>query len=49
MAFDRTLLAAGTAPEKTTQNVMSMTLVSQETGLQVHWTFNKNFEWEEKK
>jgi hypothetical protein len=49
MTLDRTLLAAGTTPEKTTQNMMSMTLVSQETGLQVHWTFNRNFEWEEKK
>lgn len=46
---DRATLAAGSAPEKTTQNVMSMTLVSQQTGLKVHWTFNRNFEWEEKK
>jgi hypothetical protein len=46
---DRAMLAAGPAPEKATQNLMSMTLVSQETGLKVHWTFNKNFEWEEKK
>jgi hypothetical protein len=48
-SLDRTLLAAGPAPEKATQNMMSLTLVSQETGLKVHWTFNKNFEWEEKK
>ena len=46
---DRAMLAAGTAPKKTTQNMMSMTLVSQETGLKVHWTLNRNFEWEEKK
>jgi hypothetical protein len=47
--LDRAVLAAGPAPEKTTQDLMSMTLVSQETGLKVHWTLNKNFEWEEKK
>jgi hypothetical protein len=27
------------------QDVLSVTLVSQETGLQVVWFFNKNFEW----
>ena len=48
-ALDRTVLAAGHSPEKATQDLMSMTLVSQETGLRIHWTFNKNFEWEEKK
>jgi hypothetical protein len=47
--LDRAVLAAGPAPEKTTQYLMSMILVSQETGLKVHWTFNKNFEWKEKK
>jgi anti-sigma factor RsiW len=47
--LDRAMLAAGPASEKTTQNLMSMTLVSQETGLKVHWTFNRNFEWKEKK
>jgi len=46
---DRAMLAAGPAPEKTTQNLMSMILVSQETGLKVHWTLNKDFKWEEKK
>jgi hypothetical protein len=46
---DRAVLAAGFAPEKTAQDLMSLTLVSQETGLKVHWTFNKHFEWEEKK
>lgn len=42
-------LAAQPAPQQPAQNVLSLTLVSQETGLKVHWTFNKNFEWEEKK
>jgi hypothetical protein len=46
---DRVLLAAVPAPDKTTQNMMSMILVSQETGLKVHWTFNRNFDWKEKK
>jgi hypothetical protein len=45
--LDRAMLAAGPASEKTTQNLMSMTLVSQETSLKVHWTFNRNFEWKE--
>jgi hypothetical protein len=27
------------------QDVLSVTMVSQETGLQVVWFFNKNFEW----
>jgi anti-sigma factor RsiW len=48
-ALDRAVLAARPAPEQATQNLMSMTLVSQETGLKVHWTFNRNFELEEKK
>jgi hypothetical protein len=47
--LDRAELAAGPALGKTTQDLMSMILVSQETGLKVHWTLNKNFEWEEKK
>lgn len=46
---DRVLLAAGPAPDKAAQDMMSMTLVSQETGLKVHWTFNRDFDWEEKK
>lgn len=46
---DRAVLAARPSPEKATQDLMSLTLVSQETGLKVHWTFNRNFEWEEKK
>jgi len=45
----RTVLAAGPSQEKTKQDLMSMTLVSHETGLKVHWTLNRNFEWEEKK
>ena len=47
--LDRTVLAAGRSPEKTRQDLMSVILVSQETGLKVYWTFNRNFEWEEKK
>jgi len=43
------MLAAGPVPGKPAQEMMSMTLVSQKTGLQVHWTWNRNFEWEEKK
>ena len=30
---------------KTGQDVVSVTMVSRETGLQVVWFFNKNFEW----
>jgi Putative zinc-finger len=48
-ATDRTVVAAKRPPEKPTQDLMSMTLVSQETGLRIHWTFNRNFDWEEKK
>jgi anti-sigma factor RsiW len=40
-------LIASSAGGKTPQDVLSMTLVSQETGLKVYWTFNRNFEWEE--
>jgi hypothetical protein len=29
------------------QDVLSMTIVSQETGLKIVWFFNKNFEWKE--
>jgi anti-sigma factor RsiW len=35
--------AAATAPAP--QDRLSVTLVSQETGLQVVWIFDKNFEW----
>lgn len=48
-AIHRAVLATGSAPEETSQNMMSMTLISQETGLKVHWTFNKDFEWKETK
>jgi len=40
-------LIASSAGGKTSQDMLSMTLVSQETGLKVHWTFNRNFEWKE--
>ncbi len=33
-----------TEPEQT---MISMTIVSEETGLKIVWFFNKNFEWEE--
>lgn len=36
-------LAKNAAQER--QDVLSVTMVSQETGLQVVWFFNKNFEW----
>lgn len=36
-------LAKNAAQER--QDVLSVTMVSQETGLQVVWIFNKNFEW----
>jgi hypothetical protein len=29
------------------QDVLSMTIVSRETGLKIVWFFNKNFEWKE--
>jgi hypothetical protein len=45
----RLLLAAKPSPEKTAQDSMSMILVSQETGLKVYWTFNRNFVWKETK
>jgi len=37
------------APDETSgsQDVISMTLVSQESGLKVHWYFDKNFDWKE--
>jgi hypothetical protein len=40
-------LIASSAGGKTSQDMLSMTLVSQETGLKVYWTFNRNFEWKE--
>lgn len=46
---ERVMLAAGPVPGRPAQEMMSMTLVSQKTGLQVHWTWNRNFDWEVKK
>ncbi|MGB7296386.1 MAG: zf-HC2 domain-containing protein [Candidatus Aminicenantales bacterium] len=40
-------LTASLASHKASQDVLSMILVSQDTGLKVHWTFNRNFEWKE--
>lgn len=36
---------AGVLGDPSAQDVVSVTLVSQETGLQVVWFFNRNFEW----
>lgn len=33
----------------TSQETISMILVSGETGLKINWFFNKNFQWEDKK
>ena len=41
------MMIASSAGREDTQETLSMTLVSQETGLKVHWTFNRNFEWKE--
>jgi hypothetical protein len=37
------------APASTggSQDVISMTLVSRESGLKVYWYFDKNFDWKE--
>jgi predicted anti-sigma-YlaC factor YlaD len=37
------------AKKKAKQEVISMTMVSKETGLKIVWFFNKNFELEDKK
>jgi hypothetical protein len=37
-----------TSPEESEQEVVSMTIVSKETGLKIVWFFNKNFELEVK-
>jgi hypothetical protein len=47
MAIEPETLIAASAGGKTSQDLLSMTLVSQETGLKVYWTFNRNFEWKE--
>jgi hypothetical protein len=44
-AAENALSAPG--PQSGSQDVISMTLVSQESGLRVYWYFNKNFEWKE--
>jgi anti-sigma factor RsiW len=43
----RTQTAAQRPGESAGQEVLSMTIVSQETGLKIVWFFNKNFEWKE--
>jgi anti-sigma factor RsiW len=43
----RSQTAAQRSGESSGQDVMSMTIVSQETGLKIVWFFNKNFEWKE--
>jgi hypothetical protein len=43
------VLASAFSDQKPSQDRLSVTLVSQETGLRVYWTFNKNFEWKEEK
>lgn len=35
--------------EKASQDILSVTLVSQQTGLRVYWTFDRNFDWKEEK
>ena len=46
-AVESETLIADSAQAKESQDIVSMTLVSQETGLKVHWTFNRNFELKE--
>ena len=46
---DNTILASARSRQESIQDQLSVSLVSQETGLRVHWTFNKNFEWKEEK
>jgi hypothetical protein len=46
-AVESETLLADSAQAKESQDIVSMTLVSQETGLKVHWTFNRNFELKE--
>jgi hypothetical protein len=38
---------ASRAEQDVTQEMISMTMVSKESGLKIVWIFNKNFEWEE--
>ncbi len=44
---EQKMIMASSSGGKNTQETLSMTLVSQETGLKVHWTFNRKFEWKE--
>jgi hypothetical protein len=46
-AVGEEMMIARSARGKDTQDIVSMTLVSQETGLKVYWTLNRNFEWKE--
>ncbi len=39
--------SAGATEEPLSQNRLSVTLVSNESGLRVYWYFNKNFDWKE--
>lgn len=41
------LAQAGAEPRLTAQNQLAVTFVSSESGLQVNWYFDKEFEWEE--
>ena len=43
----RSQTAVQRSGEPAGQDVLSMTIVSQETGLKIVWFFNKNFEWKE--
>ena len=46
-AVESETLTARSARGQDSQDLLSMTLVSQETGLKVYWTLNRNFEWKE--
>lgn len=39
----------GISEKKDSQDILSVTLVSQSTGLRVYWTFDRNFDWKEEK
>jgi anti-sigma factor RsiW len=41
------IIASSHSLKKPSQDQLSVTLVSQETGLRVYWTFDKNFNWKE--
>jgi hypothetical protein len=44
---EEVIIASSRSLKKSSQDQLSVTLVSQETGLRVYWTFNKNFNWKE--